>query len=247
MDDSSFLRWGGWATIGVGICSLLYGVAFVAQVALAPKMAPVTALTSFGVQSMNALLALGGLLGLVAVVAIFQYVKGVSEGWARLALWLGMLGSLLRLLHGWLDLVNNPVLAQAFGSTSTAGAAALYTTLPSLVDPRGLGTFGLSALSLLIFAGLLYQTQGIPRRLVLLAQVSTLLLGLIFIGTALYANGDGLAAARYLFLIPGPLQAILIAPWFNLWLGNILRRDGKTTERIASAVQYGDPRISSGK
>jgi len=61
MTDSSLQRWGGLATIGVGICSLLYGALYVVLVVFGPKMDPATSLTSFGIQITNLLLALSGL------------------------------------------------------------------------------------------------------------------------------------------------------------------------------------------
>src|SRR5689334_2723517 len=176
MTDTSLQRWGGLATIGVGICSLLYGVLYVVLVVFGPKLDPATSLTSFGIQITNLLLALSGLLSLIAVVTIFQKIRGVSEGWARLALWFGMFGALLGGLHGWSDLVHNPILAQAFGQPDTAGAANLIANLPSQVDPRGVGTFGLTGVFFFILGMQLYRVQGVPQRLAQLAILGSVLL-----------------------------------------------------------------------
>lgn len=224
MPDSSLQRWGGLATIGVGICSLLYGVLYVVLVVFGPKMDPATSLTSFGVQITNLLLALSGLLSLVAVVTIFQKIRGVSEGWARLALWFGMFGGLLSGLHGWHDLIANPILAQAFSQPDTAGAANLVANLPAVVDPRGVGTFGLTCVFFFILGMQLQHVEGIPQRLAQLALLGSLLLGLIFIGTVFYDGGLGIAPARYLFLVAGPLQSIIVGPVVYIWLGSILQR-----------------------
>jgi hypothetical protein len=229
MNDSSLQRWGGLATIGVGICSFLYGILYVVLVFLGPRTDTATSLTSFGIQITNLLLALSGFLSLIAVVTIFQKVHVTSEGWARLALWFGMFGALLGGLHGWYDLSRNPALARAFASTDTAAAANLIASLPSQVDPRGLGTFGLTALFFLILGQLLYRVEGIPQRLAQLTLVGALLLGLVFIGTVLYASGDGIAPARYLFLVAGTLQSIIVGPIVYIWLGSILRRTTTTS------------------
>src|SRR5262249_24411983 len=90
MTDTSLQRWGGWASIGVGLCSLLYGILYVGFVLLGAKLDPAASLVSFGIQSTNLMLALSGLFSLIAIVAIFQRVRAASEGWARLALWFGM-------------------------------------------------------------------------------------------------------------------------------------------------------------
>ncbi len=224
MTDTSLQRWGGLATIGVGICSLLYGILYVVFVVFGPRLDPAPSLISFGVQITNLLLALSGLLSLIAVVTIFQKVRGASEGWARLALWFGMFGALLGGLHGWYDLIRNPILAQAFDQAASAPAATLIANLPSVIDPRGAGTFGLTGLFFLILGLLLYRVEGIPTRVAQLALFASLLLELIFLGTVFYAGGLGIGAARYLFLVAGPLQSILIGPIVYVWLGTILQR-----------------------
>ena len=56
VNDSSFIRMGGLAAIGVGLCSLLYGLLYVGLVVLGPKMDPLPSLTSFGIQITNLLL-----------------------------------------------------------------------------------------------------------------------------------------------------------------------------------------------
>jgi hypothetical protein len=193
-------------------------------VVLGPRLDTATSLTSFGIQITNLLLALSGVLSLVAIVAIFQRVRVVSEAWARLALWFGMFGALLGGLHGWSDLVHNPIVARAFGQADTAAAANFIASLPSTVDPRGVGTFGLTGLAILLIGLLLYRLEGIPRRLADIALAAALLLELTFIGSVLYASGDGIAPARYLFLVAGPLQAIIVGPLFYIWLGTLLRR-----------------------
>jgi hypothetical protein len=224
MNDESLQRWGGLATIGVGLCSLLYGILYTVFIFLGPRTDTATSLTSFGIQITNLLLALSGLLSLIAIVTIFQKVRSASEGWARLALWFGMFGALLGGLHGWYDLMRSPTLASAFASTDTKAAANLIASLPSQVDPRGVGTFGLTGVFFLILGLLLNRVEGIPQRLAQLALLGAVLLVLIFIGTVLYASGDGIPAARYLFLVPGPLQSIIVGPIVYIWLGSILRR-----------------------
>jgi hypothetical protein len=224
LNDSSFMRWGGLAAIGAGIASLLYGLASV-LIFISPRVDTTIALMSPGVQIGNLLLALGSLLSMAAIVAIFQRVRGVSENWARLALWLGMFGALSGLQHGWSDFVRNPILARALGPTSSSAiAASLIDSLPSPVDARGVGTFGLTGLALLIVGLLLLQTEGIPQRLAQVALAASALLGVLFLGTVLYANGLGIPQARFLIFVAGPLYAIVAGPAFFIWFGTLLRR-----------------------
>jgi hypothetical protein len=225
MNDSTYVRWGSLAAIAVGLCSFLYGVLYIVLVVYGPKLDPADSMVSFGVQSTNFLLALGGLLGFVAVIAIFQRLRATSEAWARLALWFGMFGALLSALHGWSALIGNPTLADAFNQGEASKAAAtLIANLPSATDPRGVGTFGLTGLFVLVVGLLMYRTEGMPRRLAYVALVSALLLELTFVGTVAYASGLGIAVARYLFTVAGPLQAVVAGPLFYIWIGTILRR-----------------------
>jgi hypothetical protein len=219
MSESSFTRWGGRALIGVGVCSLLYGALYVGLIVLADPKPPAEFAISFGAQSTNLLLALSGLFGIVGNVALFERLRKVSEGWARATLWLGAIAALLGGLHGWFAFVQNPVLAQLYSSSDTSAAARVIGDLPSVIDPRGLGTFGLAGLSLLIVSQLLPRVDGLPRRLASLALLAAALLGLIFLGTVLWAGGSGPAFARFLFLVPGPIQSIIVGPIFYIWLG----------------------------
>ncbi|MBX3084156.1 MAG: DUF4386 family protein [Anaerolineae bacterium] len=225
MNDQTFKQWGGLAVIIVGVCSLLYGLLYVALIVLPGAKPPTEALTSFGTQCTNLLLAASGIFGIVASVAIFERLRLVNEGWARAALWLGVIGAVLGGLHGWYDFVRNPILAQLYADPATASVSTVVGSLPSSIDPRGLGTFGLTGLSILIISQLIYQAESLPKRLGAVAQISSALLGLIFLGTVLWADGTGPAFARYLFLIPGPLQAIVVGPLYYIWFGSLLRRN----------------------
>jgi hypothetical protein len=191
---------------------------------LAPKVDTATSLVSSGIQITNLLLALSGLFGLFAVITIFQRVSTGNEGWARVALWFGMFGALLGGLHGWSDLVRNPILAAAFGQTDSAPAANLLANLPSSVDPRGIGTFAFTGVFFLVLAGLLRSVNGIPGRLASATMLGGVLLEIIFIGTVLYSGGDGIAVARYLFLVAGPIQSVIVGPIVYIWLGMLLRQ-----------------------
>ena len=225
MTDQSFKQWGRLSVIIVGLCSLLYGVLYVALIVLPGAKPPAEVLTSFSTQITNLLLAASGIFGIVASVAIFERLRKVSEGWARVALWLGVIGAVMGGLHGWSDVVRNPVLAQFYADPTTASVSTVVGSLPSTVDPRGIGTFGLTGLSILIISQLIYRADGLPRRLGMIALLSSALLGLIFLGTVLWADGTGPNFARYLFLIPGPIQAIIVGPLYYIWFGMLLRRD----------------------
>jgi hypothetical protein len=136
-----------------------------------------------------------------------------------------MFGALSGLHHGWSDFVRNPILARALGPTSSSAiAATLIDSLPSPIDARGVGTFGLTGLFLLIVGLLLLQMEGIPRRLAQVALGASALLGVLFVGTVLYANGAGIPQARFLIFAAGPLYAIVAGPAFFIWFGTLLRK-----------------------
>ena len=122
-------------------------------------------------------------------------------------------------------LVRNPILAAAFGSPDSAPAANLIANLPSTVDPRGIGTFGFAGVFFLVLGMLLRDVNGIPRRLADLTLLGGVLLEIIFIGTVLYAGGLGIAPARYLFLVAGPIQSVIVGPIVYIWLGMLLRKN----------------------
>ena len=119
----------------------------------------------------------------------------------------GIAASLAATLHGGYDLANaiNP--------------PDQTTTLPSPVDPRGLGTFGLSGISVLAFSFLILRDASLPRGLGYLGYVSGVLLVLIYLGRLII-----LSASNPLVLGPAAIEGFIVNPAWYIWLGLALRR-----------------------
>ena len=89
------------------------------------------------------MIGVGGATGLIGLYARLEPAAG---GYALWALVFGLAGALAATLHGGYDLAN------------AIHPPDQTTTLPSPVDPRGLGTFGLAGIATLAFA---YLMRGV--------------------------------------------------------------------------------------
>ena len=129
---SSFDRFAGLAAILAALTGLLYSIAFVVLQ---------------NVLLSSLFLMLGGLLSLVALVALFERLGEVDTQVAMLGLMLGAIAALGATIHGGYDLANaiNPPGALPEG----------VANLPSPIDPRGLLTFGVAGLSVLVAGSLM--------------------------------------------------------------------------------------------
>lgn len=181
-----FERFAGWLSILAGIAGIAYAVAFVV-------------LKDAGLSGLFLLLA--PLLATGGLVAIFDRVRTVDIGFAVLALVLGIVGSLMASTHGAYDLANvlNP--------------PALESDLPSAVDPRGYGTFGLTGIAVAILAWLAGRAPELPGWV----RPLGLILGVVLVVTWL-ARLIVLDAASPLVLGPA-LVAGVLSPLFFLGLG----------------------------
>jgi hypothetical protein len=186
MSGMSFGRFAGWLSVLAGLAGIGYAVAFVVL-----KNAQLGAL----------FLTLAPLLAIAGLVAVFQRVREVDAGFATLALALGAFGSLAASTHGAYDLAN------------VLHPPASVPDLPSAVDPRGYGTFGLTGFALAILAWLSSRTPELP------GWVSPLgiILGLFLVLTWL-ARLIVLDATNVLVLGPA-LVSGLLSPIFFLALG----------------------------
>ena len=187
-----YARFGGLCAILAAVAGLVYGVAFV--------------ILDHELLSGLALM-LGGLLGSAALVALYERVRDEGGGFALLALLLGVAGALGAAVHGGYDLAN--VLHPPPDG---------IPDLPSAVDPRGLLTFGVSGLALLVVAWLLGRAGGFPRGLSVLAYVSAVLLLVLYLGRLVILDATSLA-----ILVPAALSGFIINPAFYVWLGLELR------------------------
>jgi hypothetical protein len=187
------------AAIVAGVVHFLYAVAFV----IISRSAPET-----GVLLSAIFLLLGGLLSMTALNGAYQRLRGVDSGFALWALLLTSIGTIGMAIHGGYDLANilNP-------------PASPNPDLPSQIDPRGLLTFGVMGLALLVIAWLMGRTEEFPQ-------------GLSYLGYALAILFIVIYLARLIILDPGnpillwPVLAagFVVHPAWYIWLGLALQR-----------------------
>ena len=202
MTTTAFQKFAGLCAIFAGIAGFLYSLAFIVVARAAQDT---------GALLSALFLAIGGLLSIAALSGLYLSVKDAESGFALLALILGLTAAIGSLLHGGYDLANalNPPDANATG----------LANLPSQVDPRGLLTFGVAGLSLLIFGVLIRRGGQLPGGLGTLAYVLAALLIIIYLGRLIVLNPTSL-----IIVIPAALTGFVINPIWYIWLGVALRR-----------------------
>jgi hypothetical protein len=195
--SSSFARMAGWCGIVAGLAALAYSVTFAVVVQNGDRWAQ---------WSSALLLGLGALAALPVVIALFLRVRDADEGFAMLAVAVGVLGAGGTLFHAMFDLGN---------LANDPGRPFDY---PSPTDPRGFSTFLLAGLTVALFSLLLGRT-GAPRGLVRLGVVVAVLLVWVWIGrlTALDPKAGWVAPA-----VLG--SGFIGVPLWYCWNGRLLLR-----------------------
>lgn len=179
------------AAVCAGITAIggvLYGVAFVL-------------LGNIGLSA--ALLLMNGLVGAVALIGVYRHLRTVDDSAALLGLVLGLVGSVGAVIHGGNDLaailhpIGNP-LADA----------------PNPVDPRGLLTFGVAGLGLLVIGALVSRGGPFPRGLGYLAVLDGGLLVLLYLARLIVFD-----PTNPLVLAPAVLTGFVVNPALYVWIG----------------------------
>ena len=178
-------------------CGLLYSVSFVIVA---------RASSSLGAGLSATFLMLGGLLGTAALVGLYERLRERGGTYLVWVLGVGVAGAMAGVLHGGYDLAN---VLHPPGGTSN---------LPSAVDPRGLGTFGLAGVAVLGFSLLMKGVPGMSglRNLGLLSGV---LLVLIYLARLIILN-----ATNPVVLGLAAVEGFIVNPLWYLLLGLVLRR-----------------------
>jgi hypothetical protein len=192
-DSPSYERFAGICAILAGLFGVLYSVAFVI-------------LRS---DLWSALfLSLAGLLGSATLVAVYGRLRNTDASFALWALLLGISGALGSAVHGAYDLSN---------ALHPPGAVNL--DLPSQIDPRGLLTFGVAGLALLVVAWLIVKGGQFPNGLGYLGFLTGALLILIYLARLVILD-----ATSPLVLLPALVTGFVASPVWYIWLGLALRR-----------------------
>lgn len=197
MISSGFGRFAGSSGILAGVVGFLYSVAFIVLN---------NALLS------GLFLLIGGLLATAALTGVYHRVRTIE---ASLALWgytLAIAGALGSAIHGGYDLANaiNP-------------PAGLPTDLPSAIDPRGLLTFGVSAVGLFAISWLIGQGRVFAKGLSYLGYVLAALSVILYVGRLIV-----LSPRNPLIFVPALLAGFVAYPIWYVWIGLSLRKAGET-------------------
>ena len=186
-----------------GVTGFLYAVSFL--ILVVGGVAPAT-----GVWLSSLCLLLGGLLATPALVALYHRLQQTDASFALWALLLTIAGALGSAIHGGYDLANaiNP---------ATAGVA---SQAPSQVDPRGLLTFGVWGIGLLIVGWLITHSPRFPKGLGYVAYLSGVLSIVLYLGRLIL-----LTPTNPLILAPAILNGFIVNPAWYIWLGTALRRE----------------------
>jgi len=157
------------------------------------------------------LLLAGGILSTAVFTGLYERLRAVD---APLALWgfvLALAGAIGAVWHAGYDLAN---LAKP--------PASLASDLPSATDPRGLATFALTGLALMVAGCLILRSGGLfPEGLGWLALLAAALLVFVYVGrlVILDPHSPGLHAAAI-------AAGFVVSPIWYVWLGTRLWRTG---------------------
>lgn len=191
-------RFAGGAAIAAATVTLGYTVAFVLVARGAARGA---------VALLALLLLVTGLLTLAVDVALYGRLRQTDQGFALLGLLLGVAGSIGAAVHGGFDL------ARVFPTFHPGRGPA------NAVDPRGLLTFGVAALSVAAFSWLIRRGGLLPRGLGVLGFVLAALMLVLYVGRLLILD-----PRHPLLFGAAALTGLAATPAWYLWLGLALRR-----------------------
>lgn len=191
--SGAFARFAGLCGILTAVAGFAYAVAFVVLQ---------------NVLLSGLFLLLAGLLSTPVLIGLYERLRLVDPSFAILGLAFGLAGALGSAVHGGYDLAN-----------AVHPPASLPADLPNPIDPRGLLTFGVAGLALLVIASLMTRGGGFARGLANLGFVAAALLLLLYLGRLIVLD-----ATSPVIVVPALLSGFLINPVFYLSVGLNLRR-----------------------
>jgi hypothetical protein len=201
---SAYERLAGAGAIAAGIGGIVYSVAFLGGVV--EGYAPQLGLTVASI----ALMA-GGFLSVLVLVALYRRLLESAAAVGLLGLMLVAVGATGAMVHGGYDLANSvhvPI-ADVFADAQ----------LPSPIDPRGLLTFGVSGLGLLVLAWQSRRSGTLPGNLATVGMAAGALLVVVYLGRLIILTPTNLLVA-----IPAAATGLVLSPLFYIWLGIELGR-----------------------
>jgi hypothetical protein len=202
---TAFEHFGSVCAAATALFGLLYSISFVIIARLNPAVG--------GLLSALFLL-LGGLAGSAALTALYSRLlqsARVEPGFAFWGLLLGLVAAGGVIAHGGYDLANTI-------HPAAANLPAL-TDLPNPIDPRGLLTFGLAGLAMLVLNLLVRRDESFPTGLGLLGLALGILMIVTYLGRLIF-----LSPAHPLVIGPAVLAGFIANPLWYIWLAFSLRR-----------------------
>jgi len=106
---------------------------------------------------------------------------------------------------------------------------AYSTDLANFTDPRGLATFGLAGVAILLFSWLMARTVEFPETLIRIGYGTAILLGLVYLGRLLFLNPKNPLTA-----VAAVLAGFVFTPVWYAWVGAILQH-GATSPSTGTA------------
>jgi hypothetical protein len=195
----SFQRFSGYCAVAAGLGGFLYSGAFVLLSRASPDL---------GLGISWVLLLLGALAAMPVLLALYESLREVEPPVALLALLFSALGFLGAIMHAGYEIAN--IIHMGKSPTSN---------LASQVDPRGLLTFGLTGVGVLLFGWLMARSGRFSIGLGRLGQLSGALMIVVYLARlTLYSPTNPLV------LVGAALTGFIASPVFFVWLGRSLLR-----------------------
>jgi hypothetical protein len=145
---------------------------------------------------------------IVAWVGIAERLRQRDAGFGLCALAFGVIAAAGSAVHGAYDLAN-----------FVKPPASLAADVPNAIDPRGMMTFGVAGVAILLASFAIVRTGAFPRRLAGLGALAGLLLVVVYLGRLIILdpnNGFLLTAAV--------ISGFVVTPaWFALAGADLLR------------------------
>jgi hypothetical protein len=204
----SFERFAGWTAIAVAVGGFAYSLSFVIFLKNGSDVAATLA---------DLLLMLGGFAVTAVFIALFRRLRETDAGFALWAVVLGIAGAVGSGLHGGFDLA-----VQVKDPAGTVSALAANPT-----DPRGLATFAVSGLALLLISWLILAGGRLPKGLGNLGIVGGILLLVIYVGRLTVFNPK-----NPFLLTVAVVSGFVVNPAWFAWLGMALL--GRGEARVAA-------------
>jgi hypothetical protein len=212
---ADYERTAGAAAILAGIGGVVYSIAFLGGVVggYAVELGTIVAAIA---------LLVGGILSVMVLVVLYRRLLDTAPAVALLGLALVAIGASGAIVHGGYDLaiaIHPPAEVQVIVDGGSHTLELPDPQLPHPMDPRGLLTFAMSGLGLLVLTWQSRRSGTLPSNLATLGMLVGALLIVVYLGRLII-----LTPTNPLVAIPAAATGFLLSPAFYIWLGIELRR-----------------------